>query len=162
MLAFERSFRAAAKRFGVSVPAEVADAMGKAAGSGAKICLLTMLSRAAASELLGLLAGRTGALRDDVPRGFPWPDPVLTAMLKLGTWDVREVAVVSATEDGVLSGYRAGARVLVGVRGGATAEPRSAEAGATHVLDSIADASRSRRRGVERELNRGMTDLLRL
>ena len=51
---------------------------------------------------------------DDAPRGFPWPDPVLTAMLRLGTADVREVAVVSATADGVLSGYRAGARIVVG------------------------------------------------
>src|ERR1700722_14440219 len=45
LLAFERSFRAAAQRFGVDFPAEVADAMGKTAGSGARICLLTLLSR---------------------------------------------------------------------------------------------------------------------
>src|SRR6202020_314205 len=44
-LAFERSFRAAAQRFGVDVPADVGDAIGKTAGSGVSICLLTMLPR---------------------------------------------------------------------------------------------------------------------
>ena len=137
LLAFERSFRATAQRFGLDVPVDVADAMGKTAGSGAKICLLTMLSRRSCGELLRLLQGADLVLcGDDAPRGFPWPDPVLTAMLRLGAADVREVAVVSATPDGVLSGYRAGARVLVGVGSGRRAAALR-EAGATHVLDSI-------------------------
>ena len=137
LLAFERSFRATAQRFGLDVPVDVADAMGKTAGSGAKICLLTMLSRRSCGELLRLLQGADLVLcGDDAPRGFPWPDPVLTAMLRLGAADVREVAVVSATPDGVLSGYRAGARILVGVGSGRRAAALF-EAGATHVLDSI-------------------------
>ncbi|HEX3513808.1 MAG TPA: haloacid dehalogenase [Trebonia sp.] len=136
-LAFERSFRAAAQRFGLDVPADVADAMGKTAGSGARICLHTMLSRRSCGEFLGLLRAADLVLcSDDAPRGFPWPDPVLTAMLRLGAADVREVAVVSATPDGVLSGYRAGARILVGVGSGRRAAALF-EAGATHVLDSI-------------------------
>lgn len=136
-LAFERSFPAAARRFGLDLPADVADAMGKAAGSGATICLLTMLSRRCCGELLSLLRAADLVLcGDDAPRGFPWPDPVLTAMLRLGTADVREVAMVSATPDGVLSGYRAGARILVGLGSGRRAAALH-EAGATHVLDSI-------------------------
>jgi phosphoglycolate phosphatase len=139
VLAFDRSFRAAAKRFDVSVPVVVADAIGKAAGSGAHVALVTVLSRSACKDLLGPL--RTADLvlcADDVPRSFPWPDPVLTAMLKLGTCDVREVAVVSATEDGVLSGHRAGAGLVAGLGGGARSAEALRQAGATHVLDSIA------------------------
>jgi len=139
VLAFDRSFRAAAKRFDVSVPAVVADAIGKAAGSGAHVALVTVLSRSACKDLLGPL--RTADLvlcADDVPRSFPWPDPVLTAMLKIGTCDVREVAVVSATEDGVLSGHRAGAGMVAGLGGGARSAEALRQAGATHVLDSIA------------------------
>jgi phosphoglycolate phosphatase len=136
-LAFERSFRAAAQRFGLDFPADVADAMGKMAGSGARICLLTMLSRRSCGEFLGLLRAADLVLcGDDAPRGFPWPDPVLTAMLRLGAADVREVAVVSATPDGVLSGYRAGARILVGLGSGRRADALR-QAGATHVLENI-------------------------
>jgi beta-phosphoglucomutase-like phosphatase (HAD superfamily) len=136
-LAFERSFRAAAQRFGLDLPADVADAMGKTAGTGARICLLTMLSRRSCGEFIGLLHEADLVLcGDDAPRGFPWPDPVLTAMLRLGTADVREVAVVSATPDGVLSGYRAGARILVGLGTGHRAAAL-VEAGATHILDSL-------------------------
>ena len=136
-LAFERSFRAAAQRFSLDMPADVADALGKAAGSGASICLLTMLSRRSCGEFIRLL--RTADLvlcGDDAPRGFPWPDPVLTAMLRLGAPDVREVAVVSATPDGVQSGYRAGAGMVVGLGSGRQAAALL-DAGATHVLDSV-------------------------
>ena len=137
-LAFERSFRAAAQRFGLDIPADVADALGKAAGSGARTCLITMLSKHSCGDLMGMLRAADLVLcADDAPRGFPWPDPVLTAMLRLGTGDVHEVAVVSATEDGVLSGYRAGARIVAGLGSGRRAAALL-EAGATHVLDSIA------------------------
>jgi phosphoglycolate phosphatase len=137
-LAFERSFRAAAQRFSLEIPVDVADAMGKAAGSGARVCAVTMLSRRSCGELIGLLRMADLVLcADDAPRGFPWPDPVLTAMLKLGTADVREVAVVSATPDGVLSGYRAGARIVVGLGSGARRSAALLEAGATNVLDHV-------------------------
>ena len=141
-LAFERSFRAAAQRFGLDLPADVADAIGKAAGSGAQVVLITVLSRSACGELLGSLRDADLLLcADDVPRSFPWPDPVLSAMLRLGTGDVREVAVVSATEDGVLSGCRAGAGLVAGIGPGARSAALLREAGATHVLDSIAALS---------------------
>ena len=136
-LAFERSFPATAQRFGLELPADVGDAICKTAGSGAKICLLTMLSRRSCGDFLSMMRGADLVLcGDDAPRGFPWPDPVLTAMLRLGTADVREVAVVSATPDGVLAGYRAGARTRVGLGSGRRAAALL-EAGATHVLDNI-------------------------
>jgi phosphoglycolate phosphatase-like HAD superfamily hydrolase len=59
-------------------------------------------------------------------------------MLRTGAADVREVAVVSTTADGVLAGYRAGARIIVGLGSGRRAG-LLLEAGATHVIDSIAN-----------------------
>jgi phosphoglycolate phosphatase len=140
-LAFDRSFRAAAERFGMTVPADVVAALTKVAGEGAKICLLSGLSGNACGDILGGLC-RPGLADlalcvDDAPRGFPWPDLVLTAMLRLGTSDVHEVAVVSATENGLLTGYRAGARIVAGV-GESRRHKALHQAGATHVLDNIA------------------------
>ena len=140
-LAFDRSFRAAAERFGVAVPPDVAAALGKLAGSGTKICLLSALSRDASSEIVGRLRqqGLTdlALCADEAPHGFPWPDPVLTAMRRLGVADASEVAVVSATENGVLSGYRAGVRIVAGVGRGSRRPAALLKAGATHVLDNI-------------------------
>jgi phosphoglycolate phosphatase len=137
-LAFDRSFRSAAERFGMTVPPDVVAALTKAAASGAKICLISGLSRAACGDLLGELC-RPGIADltlcvDDAPRGFPWPDLVLTAVLRLGTPDVREVAMVSATENGLLSGWRAGARIVAAIASGG----HGPQVGATHVLDSMA------------------------
>lgn len=141
-IAFDRSFRAAAERFGVAVPADVAAALGKISGSGVRVCMLSALSRGASTEIASRLRQeRLAELvlhADDAPRGFPWPDLVLTAMLRLGVGDVREVAAVSATESGVLAGRRAGARIVVGVGDGSRRLASLHDAGATHVIDNIA------------------------
>lgn len=140
-LAFDLSFRAAADRFGVAVPADVAAAIGKIAGTGTKTCLLSALSGQAGGDLPRRLQ-REGIVdlvlhSGDVARGFPWPDPVLTAMARMGTGEVREVAMVSATTSGVLSGHRAGAAMVVGIGTGSRRRSALQKAGATHLLDSI-------------------------
>lgn len=141
-IAFDRSFRAAAERFGVTVPTDVVAAFGKISAMGASICLLSGLSRDASTEIHGRLRqqGLTELVlhADDAPRCFPWPDLVLTAMRRLGVADVSEVAMVSATESGVLAGRRAGARIVVGIGDGPRRLAALHAAGATHVLDDIA------------------------
>jgi len=140
-LAFDRSYRAAVERFGVTAPPDVVAAFGKIAGSGAKTCLISALSRGACGEILAGLRRQGLAdlvlCYDDAPRGFPWPDPVLTAMLRLGAGDVRNVAVVSASESGLMSGRRAGARIVAGIGGDARRLAALQQAGATHVLDNV-------------------------
>jgi phosphoglycolate phosphatase len=74
-----------------------------------------------------------------VPRGCPFPDLALAAMLRAGVGDVREVAMVHATAAGVECGRRAGASLLAGVQSGAHPASRLRAAGATHVIDSVAD-----------------------
>jgi beta-phosphoglucomutase-like phosphatase (HAD superfamily) len=141
-LAFDRSFRAAAERFGVAVPPDLVAALAKMSESGSKICLLSALSRGACGEILERLCRQGLAdlwlCPDDAPRGFPWPDPVLTAMLRLGAGDIREVAVVSTSESGVQSGYRAGARIVAGIGSGSSWVAALRQAGATHVVDNVA------------------------
>jgi beta-phosphoglucomutase-like phosphatase (HAD superfamily) len=75
---------------------------------------------------------------DDAPRAFPFPDLVLTAMLRTGGSDVREVAMVSATNAGVLAGRRAGARIVAGIGTGSWRIAALRQAGATHVLGDVA------------------------
>jgi phosphoglycolate phosphatase len=143
ILAFERSFQAAVDRFGTLPLPGANEALAKLTAAGIKVCLLSCLSRPA----LTLITERLGwwqradlmLCADDVARGFPWPDLVLTAVLRLGIGDVRDVAVVTATESGVLCAGRAGARLVVGIRGGAHSASRLRRAGATHLLADIGD-----------------------
>lgn len=63
---------------------------------------------------------------------------VLTAFLRTAAADgVRQIAVVGDTSYDMLSGVRAGAGVVAGVRTGAHDADTLRVAGATHVLDSV-------------------------
>jgi len=75
---------------------------------------------------------------DDVARGFPWPDLILSAVLRLGIDDVRDVVMVTASEGGVLAAQRAGARFTVGVLGDVDAS-RLRRAGATYLLSDVGE-----------------------
>jgi phosphonatase-like hydrolase len=142
-LAFERSFRAAVDRFGVMPAPGANEALAKLSAAGVRVCLMSCLSRPAFGFVLDRLGWRQRAdlvlCADDVPRGFPWPDLVLTAILRLGIGDVRDVAAVTSTESGVLAAGRAGARLIAGVGGGMHDASRLRRAGATHVLPEVGD-----------------------
>ncbi|MFJ2006482.1 phosphonatase-like hydrolase [Streptomyces chartreusis] len=76
-------------------------------------------------------------------RGRPYPDMVLTAFLRTGAADaVGQVAVVGDTSYDMLSGVRAGAGLVAGVLTGAHDAQALRSAGATHVLDSVAELPR--------------------
>jgi phosphoglycolate phosphatase len=142
-LAFEGSYRAAVNRNGLAVLPGANEAIDKLAGSGIRTCLTTSLSREMITLVLGTVGWR-GRFHltlspDDGPRGFPWPDLVLTALLRLEIGSVREVAVAFSTESGVLSGRRAGAQTVAGVLTGPHTATRLRRAGATHLIDSMAE-----------------------
>ncbi|MER7106338.1 phosphonatase-like hydrolase [Streptomyces sp. NPDC000229] len=72
-------------------------------------------------------------------RGRPYPDMVLTALLRTGAADgVQGAAVAGDTSYDMLSGVRAGARVVAGVLTGAHDADTLRDAGATHILGSVA------------------------
>ena len=110
-LAFDRSYRLAVDRSGLAPMDGAADALAQIRESGVRVCLITGLSR----SLVGLVLDTLGWWRrvdlvlcpEDSPRGYPWPDPMLSAMLRLGVGDVQDTAYAGGTESGVLCG-RAG------------------------------------------------------
>lgn len=142
-LAFDRSYRLAVDRSGLAPMPGAAEAVEQIRGAGIRICLLTGLSR----SLLGLVLDTLGWWRsvdlvlcpEDAPRGYPWPDAMLSAMLRLGVTDVRETAYAGGTESGVLCGKRAGASIVAGVLTGGHTRDRLQRAGATHLLGGIGE-----------------------
>ena len=141
-LALDRSLCDAIARIGVSPVPGAEAAIEKLAAAGIRICVITSFSRRVRNlvlDALGWLDSVDVALSpEDVPRGAPWPDPVLTAMLRLGVTDVRETAVAHDTDNGILSGRRAGAGIAAGVLTGPHSGDRLRRAGATHLIPSVA------------------------
>jgi phosphonatase-like hydrolase len=140
-LTFDRSYAGSVDRTGVVAMPGAELAIDKLRGSGIRVALVSGFSR----ELLGLVLDTLGwwdrvdlALSpDDVPRGCPMPDLVLTAMLRAGVTDVRETAVAHGTESGMQCGQRSGAGLVAGVLTGTHTAERLRRAGATHVLGSV-------------------------
>ncbi len=142
-LAFERSFQAAVDRFGALPLPGANEALAKLPAAGIKLGLVSSLSRPAMSLIVAALDWwqRVDLVlcADDVARGFPWPDLVLTAVQRLGIGDVRDVAVVTASESGVLAARRAGAGFVVGMLSDVDDAGRLRRAGATHLLADIGE-----------------------
>jgi phosphonatase-like hydrolase len=142
-LAFDRSYRLAVDRSGLAPMPGAAEALQQIRGSGVRVCFITGLSRG----LVGLVLDSLGWGRqvdlvlcpEDAPRGYPWPDPMLCAMLRLGVTDVRETAYAGGTESGILCGQRAGAQIVAGILTGGHTRDRLQRAGATHLLGSFAE-----------------------
>jgi phosphoglycolate phosphatase len=110
---------------------------------GVRIALTTGFSRATADALLDHLDWRPLIDLSLTPEevgglGRPHPDLVLAAAAQLADGDPRRVAVAGDTVGDIRSGLSAGALIVAGVLTGAHDRARLAEAGATHLLDSVA------------------------
>jgi phosphoglycolate phosphatase len=141
-IVLDRSFCDAIGRRGVTPVPGAEEAIDKLASAGTRICLITSFSRRVLTAVLDTLGWwdrvDLALTPQDVPRGSPWPDLVLCAMLRLGVEDVRETAVAHDAESGILSGRRSGARIVAGVLTGAHSENRLQRAGATHLIPTVA------------------------
>ncbi len=141
-LSFERSFRAAVDRTGMSPFPGAEQAIGELRDAGVRVCLVTSLSQRLVSLVLETLGWDSVAdltlCRDDAPRGFPWPDLAFTAMLRLGVEDVQAAAFAAGTASGIQCGRRAGAGLVAGVLTGGHTRDRLRAAGATHLIEGIA------------------------
>ncbi|WP_433868774.1 phosphonatase-like hydrolase [Saccharopolyspora sp. CA-218241] len=108
-----------------------------------RIALTTGFAQATQEAILDALGWREIADVALCPatagRGRPHPDLPLTALLRTGTSSVRAMVVVGDTTSDVVSGLRAGAGAVYGVRTGAHGETELRAAGATDVLAGIGD-----------------------
>lgn len=111
--------------------------------SGRKVALLTGFSATTRDRLVDALGWQHIAdlflCPAEAGRGRPYPDLVLTALLRLGARDVAAVAVAGDTAADIESGRRAGALLVAGVLTGADDADRLRSAGASHVLVSVAE-----------------------
>jgi len=146
-MAFDRALADAIGRAVIRPVPGAREALEEVRAAGARICVISSLPRRVLRtvlEALDVIPGWRGLVdvtlsAEDMPGGFPAPDPVLGAMDRVGVGDARAVAIVHATGAGVEGGRRAGASIVVGVLTGAHAAPRLRAAGATHVIASVAD-----------------------
>lgn len=141
-LAFERSYDDLVDRRGLAPVPGADDALLHLRDAGVRVCLLTGFGRSTQARIVDTLGWWDRVdltlCPEDVPRGRPWPDLVLTAALRLGVDDVRNIAVCGDTANDMLSGRRSGASIVAGVLTGAHDRDRLLAAGATHVLPSVA------------------------
>ena len=111
--------------------------------AGIKVALTTGFSRSTQDKLLVALGWESLADLTLSPaeagRGRPYPDLVLTALLKLSIDDVHQIAVLGDTSNDVLSGIRSGASIVAGTLTGAHDEQQLRDAGATHIVPSVTE-----------------------
>jgi phosphoglycolate phosphatase len=109
---------------------------------GIRVALTTGFSERTRDLLLDALGWNSVAdlvlSPSDAGRGRPFPDMVLTSVLRLRIDSVQAVAVAGDTAADVTAGLRAGASIVAGVLTGTDDRTRLLGAGATHVLDSVA------------------------
>ncbi|WP_269751452.1 phosphonatase-like hydrolase [Mycolicibacterium mengxianglii] len=141
-VAFEQAYQSAAGA-GVRPIPGAAEAISDLRDAGVKVVLTTGFSGTTQAMLLDALGWTDIADLVLTPgpgvRGRPYPDLVLTALMRTGVDDVAKVAVAGDTASDVVSGLRAGAPMVAGTLTGAHDEATLRNAGATHVIDSIAD-----------------------
>jgi len=143
--AFESAYDRAVDR-GEIAPLPGAEAtMADLRAAGVRVCLTTGFAPATRDRILDVL-GWTGSVDlalspSDAGRGRPWPDMILTAVIRLEIDDVHRVAVVGDTASDLLAGWRAGAGIVAGVLTGAHGRPELEAVPHTHILSGVADLS---------------------
>jgi phosphonatase-like hydrolase len=141
--AFEHAFDQAVARGEIEAVAGAEEAFATLRDAGMRLCLTTGFSPVTRDRIVSTL-GWQGmvdlALSPvDAGRGRPWPDMILTAVLRLRIDDVAEVAVVGDTSNDLVAGTRSGASIVAGVLNGAHTRAELATVPHTHLIESVAD-----------------------
>ncbi len=140
-----RTFEAAYDEFAAEatpIPG-AAEAITRLREAGIKVALTTGFSRGTQDRLLDALGWREIADLTLCPaeagRGRPYPDMVLTALLRLEIDAVNQVAVLGDTASDIATGLAAGARIVAGTLTGAHDEDILRDAGATHIVPTVVE-----------------------
>jgi phosphonatase-like hydrolase len=141
--AFEAAYDRAIDRGDIGPMPGAVEAMAEMRAGGVRICLTTGFAPATRDHIIEAL-GWSGSFDlalspGECGRGRPWPDMILTAVLRLQIEDVRAVAVAGDTANDLLSGWRAGAGIVAGVLTGAHGRAELETAPHTHILSTVAE-----------------------
>ncbi|GAA1903948.1 phosphonatase-like hydrolase [Streptantibioticus ferralitis] len=140
---FERAYGELVDGGRIAALPGAAEAIGELRAEGRKVVLTTGFARVTQDAILDALGWQDIAdltlCPADAGRGRPYPDMVLTALLRTGTDDVRRIAVAGDTSYDMLTGVRSGAAIVAGVLTGAHDERQLTAAGATRVIGSVAE-----------------------
>jgi phosphoglycolate phosphatase len=141
--AFEAAFDQAVDRGEVAPIPGAEAALAALRQAGLRTCLTTGFSPSTRDRIIATL-GWEGAVDlalspADAGRGRPWPDMILTAVLRLHIDDVAEVAVVGDTSSDLVAGSRSGASYVIGVLSGAHTRHELGQAPHTHLIESVAE-----------------------
>jgi phosphoglycolate phosphatase len=111
--------------------------------NGIRVALTTGFSGSTQEKLLAALGWQSLAdlviAPGDGVRGRPYPDLILSALMRLEIDGVANVATLGDTGSDVESGVRAGVAIAAGTLTGAHDERRLRAAGATHIVDSVTE-----------------------
>jgi phosphoglycolate phosphatase len=140
---FERTYDALIDE-GKAAPIDgAAQAITRLREAGIRVALSTGFSGTTQEKLLAALGWQSLAdlviAPGDGVRGRPYPDLILTALMRLGIDSVLNVAVLGDTSSDVESALRAGASIAAGTLTGAHDERQLRTAGATHVVASVTE-----------------------
>ncbi|MCV7127407.1 MULTISPECIES: phosphonatase-like hydrolase [Mycolicibacterium] len=120
-----------------------AESLSRLRDAGIKVALTTGFSPDTQGKLISALGWHDIAdvvlAPGDGVRGRPYPDLILTALLRTGADRVQAVAALGDTANDVESALRAGCAIAAGTLTGAHDERQLVAAGATHVVASVTD-----------------------
>jgi phosphonatase-like hydrolase len=119
------------------------DAVTKLRDAGVRVALTTGFSGTTQEKLLAALgwqslADLTVAPGDGV-RGRPYPDLILTALMRLQIDGVGNVAALGDTSSDINSALRAGCTIAAGTLTGAHNAQQLRDAGATHIVATVTE-----------------------
>lgn len=120
-----------------------AEALSALRATGVKVALTTGFSADTQGMLIAALGWHDIAdvvlAPGDGVRGRPYPDLILTALMRTGADGVQNVAALGDTANDIDSALRAGVAIAAGTLTGAHDERRLVAAGATHIVTSVTD-----------------------